>query len=169
MREIERVSEPAVRSLSRQLIQSLMDLHGMGIERMLEIMHRRGEAGQALIDEMGNDELVCSLLLLYGLHPLDLSQRVLQALEKTRPFLGTHGGHLTLVGVSASGEITLRLEGNGHSCPSSAATLQSTVEQAIYDAAPDATSIVIEGAVREPIANSGFVSLASLQASAGAR
>ena len=41
VREIEKVSDPAVQSLSKQLVQSLMDLHGMGLERMLEITHHR--------------------------------------------------------------------------------------------------------------------------------
>ncbi len=87
VREIEKVSDPAVRSLSKQLVQSLMDLHGAGLERMLEIVHGSGEAGQSIVDELGRDDLVRSLLLLYGLHPLDLQTRIVEALEKTRPYL----------------------------------------------------------------------------------
>jgi hypothetical protein len=43
IREIEKVSDPSIASLSKQLVQALMDLHGSGIERMLEIAHRRGD------------------------------------------------------------------------------------------------------------------------------
>ncbi len=163
VREIEKVSDPVVRSLSKQLIQSMMDLHGSGLERIMEIVHGRGEGGAQIIDQMGRDDLVASLLLLYGLHPLDLHTRVLQALEKSRPYLRSHGGNVELVNVSESGAVTLRLEGSCHSCPSSAVTLQSTVEQAIYNAAPDITGIIVEGAIQEQTPALGFVPLASLQ------
>jgi Fe-S cluster biogenesis protein NfuA len=164
IREIEKISDPAVRSLSQQLVQSLMDLHGSGIGRMIEIVHGSGENGQQIVDELGRDPLVGGLLLLYGLHPLDLQARILEALEKTRPYLRSHGGDVALVRISESGAVTIRLEGSCHSCPSSAVTLQSTVEQAIYDAAPDVTAILIEGAVQEPASTLGFVPLANLQA-----
>ena len=163
IREIEKMSDPAVRSLSQQLVQSLMDLHASGIERMIEIVHRSGEGGQQIIDELGQDDLVRSLLLLYGLHPLDLQTRVLQALEKTRPYLHSHGGNVELVGVSDSGAVTLRLDGTCNSCSSSSVTLQSTVKQAIYDAAPDITALIVEGAVQERASALAFVPLASLQ------
>ncbi|MFZ3216001.1 MAG: NifU family protein [Candidatus Acidiferrales bacterium] len=164
IREIELVSDPAVRSLSKQLIQSLMDLHGSGLERMLEIVHGSGEAGQKIIEVMGHDDLVRNLLLLYDLHPVGLQERVMEALEKSRPYLRSHGGNVEFVGVSESGAVTLRLAGSCHSCPSSAVTLQSTVEQAIYDAAPDVTEIIVEGTppVADPPAS--FIPLASLQA-----
>ena len=163
VREIEKVSDPAVRSLSKQLVQSLMDLHGSGIERMLDIVHRSGVGGQAIIDDLGRDELVGSLLLLYSLHPLELRDRVLQALEKTRPYLRSHGGNVELVHISDSGAVTLRLEGSCHSCPSSAVTLQSTVEQAIYNAAPDVTAIIVEGAAQQQSPSLGFVPIGDLQ------
>jgi Fe-S cluster biogenesis protein NfuA len=165
IREIESVSDPAFRSLSSQLMQSVMELHGSGLERLLEIVHASGNTGQKLIDELGRDDLVRSLLLLYGLHPLDLQTRILEALEKTRPYLRSHGGNVELVRVSDSGAVTLRLEGSCHSCPSSAVTLQSTVEQAIYEAAPDATAIIVEGAIQEQTAVLAFIPLSNLQGS----
>src|ERR1700722_12520217 len=163
VRDIEKVSDPGVRSLARQLVQSLMDLHGAGIERMLEIIHGR-DGGQHIIDEMGRDDLVRSVFLLYGLHPADLKTRVLEALEKTRPYLRSHGGNVDLVDVSAGGAVRLQLQGSCHSCPSSAVTLQSTVEQAIYEAAPDVTAILVEDAAQERSPDATFVPVASLQA-----
>jgi Fe-S cluster biogenesis protein NfuA/nitrite reductase/ring-hydroxylating ferredoxin subunit len=163
VREMEKVSDPAVRSLSRQLMQSLMELHGSGIERMLEIVHGSGNVGQQIIDDMGRDNLVRSLLLLYGLHPVDMQTRILEALERTRPYLRSHGGNVELVHVSDMGAVTLRLEGSCHSCPSSAVTLQSTVEQAIYEAAPDVTAIVVEGVAQQPAADATFVPLGHLE------
>jgi Fe-S cluster biogenesis protein NfuA len=163
VRDIEQVSDPSARSLSKQLVQSLMDLHGAGIERMLEVIHSKGEFGQQMIDEMGRDELVRSLLLLYGLHPLDLETRVLQALEKAHFTLRSQGANVELVRISESGAVTLRLQGNGHGCPSSGVSLHSTIERAVYDAAPDVTALTIEDATS---AAAGFVSLASLRGGA---
>jgi Fe-S cluster biogenesis protein NfuA len=114
---------------------------------------------------MGRDDLVSSLLLLYGLHPLDLPTRIFQALEKTRPYLHSHGGNVEFVRLSDAGAVTLRLGGSCNSCAPSAATLQSAVEQAIYDAAPDVTVIVIEGAIQDSASLAAFVPLASLQGS----
>jgi len=88
---------------------------------------------------------VGSLLLLYGLHPVDLETRVRGALEKTRPYLRSHGGNVELVDVDESGAVRLRLQGSCHGCPSSAMTLKLAIEQAIHDAAPDVTSISVEG------------------------
>lgn len=160
--EAEKLADPAARILCQQLVQAVMDLHGAGFERMLEIIHGGCPAGQQTIDELGRDPLVRSLLLLYDLHPLDLHARVLEALEKTRPYLRSHGGNVELIGVTPAGQVTLRLEGSCHSCPSSAATLQSTVEQAIYEAAPDVTSTVVEGASQADAASGSFVPLAKL-------
>src|SRR5271163_1979773 len=124
-------------------------LHGAGLERMLEIVHQTATSGQAIIEALGRDDLVRSLLLLYGLHPESLESRVTQALEKTRPYLKSHGGNVTMVGVDDSGAVTLRLEGNCHGCPSSSATLKLAVEEAIYEAAPDVSAIIVQGSVQE--------------------
>jgi Thioredoxin-like proteins and domains len=52
-----------------------------------------------------------------------------------------------LIGVTPEGGIKLRLEGNCNGCPSSRITLKSSIEEAIYAAAPDVTGLEVEGAV----------------------
>ena len=64
---------------------------------MLEIVHQTTPSGASVIGALGRDDLVRSLLLLYGLHPETLETRVGQALEKTRPYLKSHSGNVTLV------------------------------------------------------------------------
>ena len=164
--KIEKADDPALAATARELVQLLMDFHGAGIERMLELVHKSGAANGSLIDDLGRDELVRSLLLLYGLHPDGIGTRVMQGLEKARPYLKSHGGNVVLVGIDDAGTVTLRLEGNCDGCPSSSATLRLAVEEAIYEAAPDVTAIVIDGAVQgvESAAAPGiaFVPLAQL-------
>jgi len=162
VQQLERVSDPQIQSLFKQLIHSIMDFHGAAVERMLEMVHETGDAGAKLIDEFGRDERVRSLLLLYGLHPLDLPTRVAEAMEKTRPYIQSHGGEVRVVNISDAGAVTLRLEGTCKSCSSSSATLQSLVEKAIYEAAPDVTGIIVENAIAASPVSSGFVPLENL-------
>ena len=116
---IEKADDPTMAATARELVQLLMEFHGAGIERMLAVVHQTAPSGSIVIDALGRDDLVRSLLLLYGLHPDSLETRVTQALEKTRPYLKSHGGNVNIVTVDDSGVVTLRLEGNCHGCPSS--------------------------------------------------
>jgi Fe-S cluster biogenesis protein NfuA len=158
--QLETSADPNSRALARDLLESMMALHGAGLERILELAAEEGDGGVKLIEKCGRDELVSSLLLLYGLHPDDLATRVQRALEKTRPFLQSHAAQAELVSVREDGAVTVRLKQSASGCGSTAATVRSTVEAAIQDAAPDAKSVVVEQP-GQPVA--GFVSVAQLQ------
>jgi len=162
--QIEKAKDPALSAAAKELVQLLMQLHGEGLERILEIVHQTSTAAPSIIEALGRDDLVRSLLLLYGLHPDSLETRVLQALEKTRPYLKSHGGNVNLVGVDDAGTVTLRLEGTCHGCPSSSATLKLAVEEAIYEAAPEVSAILVQGQIQDApaAATLGFVPLAQL-------
>jgi Fe-S cluster biogenesis protein NfuA len=161
--QLESATDPNARAMARELMESLMALHGAGIERMLEIAANSGEAGESIIRKCGRDELVSSLLLLYGLHPENLNARVTRALEKLRSNLEPHAAKAELISISEEGAVMVRLhvKPNGGGCGSTAATLKATLEAALQDVAPDATSIVVEetGAA---LTGSGFVSVAQL-------
>jgi Fe-S cluster biogenesis protein NfuA len=161
VRAVEQIGDPAARATATELVQLLLDLHGAGIERMLDITYESGEAGPAIIDALGRDELAGALLMLHGLHPFDLATRVAQALEKVRPYMQSHGGDVELLGVSDDVVVRLRLEGSCHGCPSSHVTLKYAVEEAIYAAAPDVSAIDTEG-VAEPRPMTGFVPMTEL-------
>src|ERR1700690_1057078 len=162
LQKIEKANDPALAATAKELVQSLMEFHGAGLERMLEIVHQSAGPGAPVIDALGRDELVRSLLLLYGLHPDALETRVTQALEKTRPYLKSHGGNVTLVRVDDAGAVTLRLEGNCTGCLSSSATLKLAVEEAIYEAAPDVTAIIVQGSIEKKSPAIAFVPLSQL-------
>jgi Fe-S cluster biogenesis protein NfuA len=161
VQEIESIADPAVRTATKNLVQSLMDLHGAAFEKALEIVAEAGEPGMALIERLGRDSLVSSVLILYGLHPEEIETRVLKAVDRVRRQLRKQGCELDLLGVE-NGAIRLRVEAGSHTCGSTAKTVQSTLEAAMYDAAPDLTSLVIEGLEEKPA--SGFVSLEKLMA-----
>ena len=164
VQEIESIADPAVRATTKDLVQSLMDLHGAALEKALDIVAQAGDPGMNIIERLGRDSLVSSLLVLYGLHPEDLETRVLKAVEKIRPQLRKQGCEVELLGAS-NGAIRLKVETGSHTCGSTAKTVQATLEAAIYDAAPDMTSFVIEGLEEKPA--SGFVALDKLSGSGG--
>ena len=141
---------------ARELAQTLLEMHGAGLEQMLELIHD-SPGGQGLIDRLAENSLISSLLVLHNLHPLDLEARVRCALDSVKPRLGLHGGDVELLGVTADGIVKLRLEGNCHGCPSSRVTLKTSIEEAIYAAAPDVIALEVEGAVDRAAIPAGFV------------
>ncbi|MGH9945061.1 MAG: NifU family protein [Pyrinomonadaceae bacterium] len=159
IRKIENLPDPEARAAAVELMQSLMDFHGAGLDRLMEIVSESGEAGYAVFDKFAEDDVVASLLLLYGLHPVPLETRVLGALDKVRPYLDSHGGNVELLGVEG-GVVRLRLQGSCKTCPSSAMTLKLAIEEAVYAAAPDVAAIEAEGVSEPPPDPTGFVQIA---------
>ena len=143
----------------KELVQVLMDVHGAGLERILEIVYESGTAGPALIDKIGQDSVAGSLLLLYSLHPDDIETRVQKAVERMAPRLRKLACTAELVSAEA-GVVQVRLSTAGQSCGSSTKDLRAIVEDTVYERAPDVVSLEILG-LEEPAA-SGFVALESL-------
>jgi len=143
LQEVERWSDPEAQAQVRAIVQAVLDLHGAGLERILDHLAAAGESA-AVLDACARDEIVAGLLLLHNLHPLELETRVRQALEEVRPRLHSHGGDVELLDVR-DGIVRLRLEGNCNGCPSSAVTMRQTVEEAILGKAPDVAAIEVEG------------------------
>jgi Fe-S cluster biogenesis protein NfuA/nitrite reductase/ring-hydroxylating ferredoxin subunit len=154
-----------VRERTEQLAAELTDLYGAALERMVSIAAQ--SSAPELINRFAADELVASLLLVHGLHPHGVERRIEDALDSVRPYLGSHGGDVTLLEVVDDSEgMTVRLQfaGSCKSCPSSAVTLEFAVEDAIRAAAPEINSIEVVAA--EPnsatSSSSGLISVDSL-------
>jgi Fe-S cluster biogenesis protein NfuA len=161
VQEIEAIADPAVRASTTQLVQLIMEFHGTGLDRMLEILAKAGDPGMDLIDQLGNDPMVSSLLVLYGLHPDSLETRVANAVQRLEPKLRKDGALIQLLRVE-DGAVHIRVTPGEHTCGSTTKALQSTVEDAIYEAAPDIASVSVEGLEGKPAG--GFVSLSKLAA-----
>jgi Fe-S cluster biogenesis protein NfuA len=157
---LENIADAESRASAKALVQLLLDLHGTGLERVMEVVAKNGESGQRTIDDLGRDPLVSSLLVLYGLHPLDLESRVAEAVEKVQPKVRKGGGELNLLS-NEGGVVRLQLQVTGHACGSTGKTLKTIVEDALYEAAPDLNQLLIEG-LEEQSSSSGFVPLGKL-------
>jgi Fe-S cluster biogenesis protein NfuA len=129
-----------------EAIQAVTELYGEALARIL--------AGADPVE----DELVSQLLLVHDIHPVDIETRCQRALDDVRPYLGSHGGDVELLGVE-DGVARLKLAGTCNGCPSSAATLKNAIEEALFRAAPDLERIDAEG-VAEP---TQLVQIGSLQ------
>jgi Fe-S cluster biogenesis protein NfuA len=162
VRKMEGLPDPEARASAVELVQALMEFHGAGLERMMEIVAESGAGASVLFDRFAGDGLVGSLLLIYGLHPLTLEERVARALERVRPLLDSHGGSVELVGID-EGVVRLRLQGSCKSCPSSSVTLKLAIEEAIYESAPDVAGIEAEGAPEQTPQPTAFVQIGARQ------
>ena len=129
---------------TEELVRLVVDLYGAALERMLDALFDVGRLDQVALDALVADELVSSLLLVHGLHPLDVTERIERALESVRPYLASHGGDVELLEVTEDGSVRLRLLGSCDGCASSAATLTLAIEHAINDAAPEVDDIEVD-------------------------
>lgn len=144
---------PVARERAEELVRQVTGLYGAGLQRILDILDGSGAAGSGIRQALVADDLVSGLLLIHGLHPLDVETRVAAALDSVRPYLGSHGGNVELLDISAEGVVRLRLLGTCHGCPSSSVTLRFAVQDAIESAAPEVTGIdVVEEEEDRPAA-----------------
>jgi Fe-S cluster biogenesis protein NfuA len=141
-------------AVATEAVRALLDLYGAGLERMVDAIAARddGELARAFAD----DELIAHLLLLHGLHPDPVADRVHRALAEVRPYLDSHGGDVELVAIEEP-VVRLRLTGTCHGCASSTVTLKLAIENAIRKAAPEIEEVVDEGVV--PVAQSGLLQI----------
>ncbi len=130
---------------AEELVRLLTELYGAGLERTLELVYEAaGERASAVFTALAGDKLVASLMILHGLHPQSVEERVQAALDKVRPYLHSHEGDIEILRVQ-DGIVDLRLAGSCNGCPSSLATVKLSVETAILEAAPEITEVRAHG------------------------
>jgi Fe-S cluster biogenesis protein NfuA len=143
---LDEIADPVAQMRVQELVGTVLELYGAGLERILGVLADAGEPALPIRDALLDDGIVASLLLIHGLYPVPLEERVVQALDSVRPFLASHGGNVELISVD-EGVVRLRLEGSCNGCPSSAATLEHALREAIEAAAPDVLGLEVEGVV----------------------
>jgi Fe-S cluster biogenesis protein NfuA/nitrite reductase/ring-hydroxylating ferredoxin subunit len=155
-----------VRERTEQLASELTELYGAALQRIVAIATG---SDPALVERFAADDLVASLMLVHGLHPHGVARRIEDALDGVRPYLGSHGGDVTLLDVADDGTgeaagltVRLRFAGSCKSCPSSAVTLEFAVEDAIRSAAPEVSTIEVVAAEPDSMTDAGLISADSL-------
>jgi hypothetical protein len=115
-----------VRASAVEMVRTLLDLHRTGLAKMMELADGRAKDFVA-------DEVVSRLLLLHGLHPVELATRVRQALDEVRPLLVRHGVAVDVVEATHD-VVRLRVWGLRPE-------VQSLLEEMLLEAAPDVLRI----------------------------
>jgi hypothetical protein len=146
----EMLTPPALQRLD-QLLRRIVALYGAGLAHLLEHARASGSVGETLDRLATEDELLASLLVLHGLHPLTAEVRILRVLELVRAELGLAEHGLELVDLT---EGTVRLQARvalgGGSMSSRVA--EGIIRRAIEAAAPEVTAVEIAGVpiLRDP-------------------
>jgi len=83
--EASAAAGPVARERAEELVRLVVELYGTGLERVLELAHEAGALDDDLLGALAADELVSSLLLVHGLHPYGVEERVERALDGVRP------------------------------------------------------------------------------------
>ena len=90
---------------------------------------------------------MASLMLIHGLYPVPLEQRVGEALDSVRPYMESHGGDVELLGIE-DGVARLRLQRVMQRLRRRRrATLELAIEAALQEHAPDLLGLDVEGVV----------------------
>jgi Fe-S cluster biogenesis protein NfuA/nitrite reductase/ring-hydroxylating ferredoxin subunit len=139
---LESIDDDEARGIAEELVGTMLELYGEGLERIVHAL----EAAPEVRDGLAKDGVVASLLLIHGLYPVPIAERVEAALESVRPYMHSHGGDVELIGLE-QGVARLRLEGSCQGCPASSATLELAIREALDEAAPDLDGIEVEGVV----------------------
>src|SRR5688572_8106112 len=139
---LEDLGDDACRELAEELTGAVVQMYGAGLERIVELIDEDTR------DRLAADELVAGLLMIHDLYPVPLEERVVAALDTVRPYMGSHGGNVELLGI-VDGVAQLRLEGSCKSCRASSSTLELAVRQALQEAAPDLLGMDVEGIAEE--------------------
>jgi hypothetical protein len=135
---LSHVADPAARESARQLLEAVLDLHGLALARIMAVI-AGAEDGRELLARLGDDEQVNAVLLLYGLHPEEPLVRLRRVLEQLQSKLAAHGVTAELVRVNATGSLARLTASAG--LPE---TIRREVEDAIGNAVPDLDEVAVE-------------------------
>jgi Fe-S cluster biogenesis protein NfuA/nitrite reductase/ring-hydroxylating ferredoxin subunit len=141
--EAESLQDPRARACAEELAAAVVQLYGEGLVRIFATLD------DDLRARLAADGVVASLMLIHGLYPVDLETRVQAALDSVRPYMDSHGGNVELLGIE-DGIARLRLEGSCSGCGASQATMETAIERALEETAPDLLGIDVEGVVPPP-------------------
>ena len=147
--QIQSQPNPSARALLQECLQSLLAFYGDGLTHILEHIQAAGPVGNQILDRLVSDHTVSGLLLIHGLHPLSVEERLRGALEKVRPYMQSHGGNIELLEIE--NEVArVKLHGTCKTCPSSTITLELAVRRAVEEACPDLLRFEVVNANGEP-------------------
>ena len=152
---LDQAPDSPVRELAEELVASIVQMYGGGLERIMDGLMESGQAGQQAARTLSEDELVSTLLLIHDLHPVPLAERVQAALDSVRPYMESHGGNVELLGLE-HGVARIHLRGSCSDCSASSVTLELAIKQALEAHAPDLEGLEVEGVAPQAPVSGGL-------------
>lgn len=163
---IEQSAGPELIADAAELAYQVGELYGEQLERAFELLHHsgQGDAIRAALD----DDLVTSMLVVHGLHPLSMGERIADCLAELLEALPEHGGAVHLSGIDEQGRVRIEIDGGSELYRW---RTRLAVEKAIDRAAPEHGGIEVIGADAEPPTSGGlaFIPLDSIRRKSTAR
>ncbi|HZQ19350.1 MAG TPA: hypothetical protein VFA90_11545 [Terriglobales bacterium] len=158
IQRVTSLKDEQARATALDLLQSLMDFHAAALSRVIEVLSGSGE-GRSVLAKLNEDPLICGLLVLYGIHPLPLRQRVDRAVEKAGEQLRKQNATVDLVRVTET-SVQVKVQRSKHGCFLSPQKLRFIVEHAVREIAPEIVDIIVDGI---PNSDSAFIPVEMIQ------
>jgi hypothetical protein len=150
----ELVTRPAWERVER-VLGRIIGLYAAGLARALR--HARDAGASPQFDRMlRDDDLLSSLLVLHGLHPLSIAERVEHALDVARRELGISKDDLALIAIEA-GTVRLRATDRLGGGAMASRVAESAIRRAIETVAPEIAGVELAGV--EPVQDPDLVQI----------
>lgn len=137
---LEGIADGTGRETARELLALVLDLHARSLARLSAII-AASDDGAALLEKIVEDRDLRAILLLHGLHPQSVEDRLQGVIARMQPQWSARGLHVSLMSASKAFAM-VQLQRNGVAEPTDQLRLE--IENALTDAAPDLDDILIE-------------------------
>ena len=145
--QLQVVAGPSTWPLIEDLVRALLEVHGAGLHRLLEVARAETSSVERLNARVADDEGLSGLLALHDLHPLSTEARVERAIARVTRELASPPATIEIASIRG-GSVALTLA-NVVDRPSAEAYAQ-LVSRAIQRAAPEIADVRIEGLSSPP-------------------
>ncbi len=140
MATLEKIADATGREAARELLALVLDLHARSLARVTTII-AASDDGAAIFEKIVEDRELRAMLLLHGLHPQSVENRLQDVIARMQPQWSARGLHVSLMSASKAFAM-VQLQRNGVAEPTDQLRLE--IENALTDAAPDLDDILIE-------------------------
>ena len=163
--ELRATAGPTTWQRLEELLRCLVGLYGEALGRVVTLARDAGALDAAGAARLCEDELVSSLLLLHGLHPVSTADRVAAAVATLGERLAP-GVELALEDGGGEGVVRVRVRGDAPGCGAGPA-LARGIEHAILEAAPELARVEVLGLAAAPASPERLVALGKAPAAGG--
>lgn len=147
----------AIRERAVAMLTAVTDLHEAGLAQLVGAVDERLRPPPEFLAAIGRDDLVATLLLIHGLHPVSLEDRLRATLAELQRLSGPVAS-IELVSFD-SDAVRLHIDG---ASPGDAYRFRLNVERTLSERLPDLATVHIDGGAEPVPPTSVFIPIESL-------